>query len=181
FKEWCKEKVPKRTARSKSQTAQSGTREDKRHGEACFDLVNFFNMAVKEKVKTGRHEADRGRHEADRGRHVADRGRHEADRGPHEAEQEKTKFLGPQFCRSGIGILRRAKLSHKERRQVEKGKIGERLWIGWIGSFVGQLRSLVNSVRCSSEVSIGTLEKIDTIWQSRVWKASSLQRPNTQT
>ncbi|KRY25236.1 hypothetical protein T03_4359 [Trichinella britovi] len=27
----------------------------------------------------------------------------------------------------------------------------------------------------------GTLEKIDTIWQSRVWKASSLQRHNTQT
>ncbi|KRY04870.1 hypothetical protein T12_11424 [Trichinella patagoniensis] len=26
-----------------------------------------------------------------------------------------------------------------------------------------------------------TLEKIDTIWQSRVWKASSLQRHNTQT
>ncbi|XP_003375466.1 hypothetical protein Tsp_08457, partial [Trichinella spiralis] len=125
FKEWCKEKVPNGTGRSKSQTAQSGTREDKSshdqrymraqpvcyyfnekilrlvpfiHGEACFDLVDFFNMAVKEKVKTGRHEADRGRHEA--------------DRGPHEAEQEKTKFLGPQFCRSGIGILRRAKLSH---------------------------------------------------------------------
>ncbi|KRY05406.1 hypothetical protein T01_14843, partial [Trichinella spiralis] len=34
------------------------------------------------------------------------------------------------------------------------------LWIGWIESFVGQLRSLVNSVRWSSEVSIGTLEKI---------------------
>ncbi|KRY09527.1 hypothetical protein T12_7461 [Trichinella patagoniensis] len=36
-------------------------------------------------------------------------------------------------------------------RQVEKAKIGERLWIGWIESFVGQLRSLVNSVRWSSE------------------------------
>ncbi|XP_003375695.1 oxysterol-binding protein-related protein 1 [Trichinella spiralis] len=47
-----------------------------------------------------------------RGRHEADRGRHEADRGRHEAVQEKTKFPGPQFCRSGIGILRRAKLSH---------------------------------------------------------------------
>ncbi|KRX32813.1 hypothetical protein T06_4209, partial [Trichinella sp. T6] len=34
------------------------------------------------------------------------------------------------------------------------------LWIGWIESFVGQFRSLVNSVRWSSEVSIGTLEKI---------------------
>ncbi|KRX28403.1 hypothetical protein T06_13056, partial [Trichinella sp. T6] len=55
------------------------------------------------------------------------------------------------------------------------------LWIGSIESFVGQLRSLVNSVRWSREVSIGTLEKIDTIWQSRVWKASSLQRHNTQT
>ncbi|KRX30428.1 hypothetical protein T05_6504, partial [Trichinella murrelli] len=47
------------------------------------------------------------------------------------------------------------------------------------------LRSLVNSVRWSSEVSIGTLEKIDAIWQSRVWKACSLQkktqRHNTQT
>ncbi|KRY38608.1 hypothetical protein T01_3984 [Trichinella spiralis] len=29
--------------------------------------------------------------------------------------------------------------------------IGERLWIGWIESFVGQLRSLVNSVRWSSK------------------------------
>ncbi|KRX30860.1 hypothetical protein T06_11587, partial [Trichinella sp. T6] len=47
------------------------------------------------------------------------------------------------------------------------------LWIGWIESFVGQLRSLVNSVRWSSEVSIGTLEKIHTIWQSRVWKAQT--------
>ncbi|KRX32339.1 hypothetical protein T06_13022, partial [Trichinella sp. T6] len=54
--------------------------------------------------------ADRGRHEADRGRHEADRGRHEADRGRHEAEQEKTKFLGPQFCRSGIGILRKGEV-----------------------------------------------------------------------
>ncbi|KRY09521.1 hypothetical protein T12_1656 [Trichinella patagoniensis] len=44
------------------------------------------------------------------GRHEADRGRHEADRGPHEAEQEKTKFLGPQFCRSGIGILRKGEV-----------------------------------------------------------------------
>ncbi|KRX39685.1 hypothetical protein T05_389 [Trichinella murrelli] len=60
----------------------------------------------------GRHEADRGRHEADRGRHEADRGPHEADRGPHEAEQEKTKFLGPQFCRSGIGILRKGEDRH---------------------------------------------------------------------
>ncbi|KRY02808.1 hypothetical protein T12_14999, partial [Trichinella patagoniensis] len=34
---------------------------------------------------------------------------------------------------------------------MEKAKIGERLWIGWIESFVGQLRSLVNSVRWSSE------------------------------
>ncbi|KRX75378.1 hypothetical protein T06_2810 [Trichinella sp. T6] len=58
----------------------------------------------------GRHEADRGRHEADRGPHEADRGPHEADRGPHEAEQEKTKFLGPQFCRSGIGILRKGEV-----------------------------------------------------------------------
>ncbi|KRX34340.1 hypothetical protein T05_6272 [Trichinella murrelli] len=58
----------------------------------------------------GRHEADRGRHEADRGRHEADRGRHEADRGRHEAEQEKTKFLGPKFCRSGIGILRKGEV-----------------------------------------------------------------------
>ncbi|KRY05522.1 hypothetical protein T03_17622, partial [Trichinella britovi] len=39
----------------------------------------------------------------------------------------------------------------EERRQVEKVKIGERLWIGWIESFVGQLRSLVNFVRWSSE------------------------------
>ncbi|KRX77566.1 hypothetical protein T06_1600 [Trichinella sp. T6] len=39
----------------------------------------------------------------------------------------------------------------EERRQVEKAKIGERVWIGWIESFVGQLRSLVNSVRWSSE------------------------------
>ncbi|KRY47500.1 hypothetical protein T03_4532 [Trichinella britovi] len=44
------------------------------------------------------------------GRHEADRGRHEADRGRHEAEQEKTKFLGPQFCRSGIGILRKGEV-----------------------------------------------------------------------
>ncbi|KRX33699.1 hypothetical protein T05_9960 [Trichinella murrelli] len=50
----------------------------------------------------------------------------------------------------GLGYFERAKLSHK-RRQVEKAKIGERLWIGWIESFVGQLRSLVNSVRWSSE------------------------------
>ncbi|KRX54802.1 hypothetical protein T09_376 [Trichinella sp. T9] len=42
----------------------------------------------------------------------------------------------------------------EEQRQVEKGKIGERLWIGWIESFVGQLRSLVNSVRWSSEKEI---------------------------
>ncbi|KRY05348.1 hypothetical protein T12_13987, partial [Trichinella patagoniensis] len=69
----------------------------------------------------------------------------------------------------------------EESGQVEKAKIDERLWIGWIESFVGQFRLLVNSVRWSSEVSIGTLEKIDTIWQSRVWKASSLQRHNTQT
>ncbi|KRX28891.1 hypothetical protein T06_10274, partial [Trichinella sp. T6] len=57
------------------------------------------------------------------------------------------------------------------------------LWIGWIESVVGQFRSLVNSVRWSSEVSIGTLEKIDTIWRCQVWKASSLQkqRHNTQT
>ncbi|XP_003375363.1 putative ribonuclease T2 [Trichinella spiralis] len=48
----------------------------------------------------------------------------------------------------------------QERRQVEKAKIGERLWIGRIESFVGQFRSLVNSIRWSSEVSIGTLEKI---------------------
>ncbi|KRY10528.1 hypothetical protein T12_4706 [Trichinella patagoniensis] len=34
---------------------------------------------------------------------------------------------------------------------MEKAKIGERLWIGWIESFVGQFRSLVNSVRWSSE------------------------------
>ncbi|KAL1228792.1 Crossover junction endonuclease mus81 [Trichinella spiralis] len=33
FKEWCKEKVPKRTARSKSQTAQSRTIEDKRYDQ----------------------------------------------------------------------------------------------------------------------------------------------------
>ncbi|KRX79307.1 hypothetical protein T06_8565 [Trichinella sp. T6] len=65
---------------------------------------------AKKMGKRGRHEADRGRHEADRGRHEADRGRHEADRGPHEAEQEKTKFLGPQFCRSGIGILRKGEV-----------------------------------------------------------------------
>ncbi|KRX32026.1 hypothetical protein T06_14624, partial [Trichinella sp. T6] len=52
----------------------------------------------------------RGRHEADRGPHEADRGPHEADRGPHEAEQEKTKFLGPKFCRSGIGILRKGEV-----------------------------------------------------------------------
>ncbi|KRX96781.1 hypothetical protein T12_10960, partial [Trichinella patagoniensis] len=58
----------------------------------------------------GRHEADRGPHEADRGPHEADRGPHEADRGRHEAEQEKTKFLGPQFCRSGIGILRKGEV-----------------------------------------------------------------------
>ncbi|KRY34732.1 hypothetical protein T01_10361, partial [Trichinella spiralis] len=32
------------------------------------------------------------------------------NRGPHEAEQEKTKFLGPQFCRSGIGILRKGEV-----------------------------------------------------------------------
>ncbi|KRY18951.1 hypothetical protein T12_7749 [Trichinella patagoniensis] len=32
-------------------------------------------------------------------------------RGRHEAEQEKTKFLGPQFCRSGIGILRKGEFS----------------------------------------------------------------------
>ncbi|KAL1238322.1 hypothetical protein TSPI_10248, partial [Trichinella spiralis] len=33
FKEWCKEKVPNGTGRSKSQTAQSGTREDKRYDQ----------------------------------------------------------------------------------------------------------------------------------------------------
>ncbi|KRY07879.1 hypothetical protein T12_14490 [Trichinella patagoniensis] len=57
----------------------------------------------------------------------------------------------------------------EERRQVEKAKIGERLWIGWIESFVGQFRSLVKHVG------------EDTIWRCRVWKASSLQRHNTQT
>ncbi|KRY37825.1 hypothetical protein T01_9333 [Trichinella spiralis] len=57
-----------------------------------------------------RHGADDGRHETDHGRHEADRGRHEADRGRHEAEQEKTKFLGPQFCRSGFGILRKGEV-----------------------------------------------------------------------
>ncbi|KRX54828.1 hypothetical protein T09_11238, partial [Trichinella sp. T9] len=61
-----------------------------------------LNMINEEKKKW-----KRGQHEADRGRHEADRGRQEADRGRHEAEQEKTKFLGPQFCRSGIGILRK--------------------------------------------------------------------------
>ncbi|KRY31522.1 hypothetical protein T01_9849 [Trichinella spiralis] len=39
----------------------------------------------------------------------------------------------------------------EERRQVEKTKIGDQIWIGWIELFVGQLRSLVNSVRWSSE------------------------------
>ncbi|KRX29283.1 hypothetical protein T06_2923, partial [Trichinella sp. T6] len=39
----------------------------------------------------------------------------------------------------------------EESGQVEKAKISERVWIGWIESFVGQLRSLVNSVRWSSE------------------------------
>ncbi|KRX35549.1 hypothetical protein T06_9250, partial [Trichinella sp. T6] len=42
----------------------------------------------------------------------------------------------------------------------------------WSIAFVGQLRSLVKR---------GTLEKIDTIWRCQVWKASSLQRHNTQT
>ncbi|KRX53038.1 hypothetical protein T09_9213, partial [Trichinella sp. T9] len=51
-----------------------------------------LNMINEEKKKW-----KRGQHEADRGRHEADRGRQEADRGRHEAEQEKTKFLGPQF------------------------------------------------------------------------------------
>ncbi|KRY09520.1 hypothetical protein T12_6247 [Trichinella patagoniensis] len=46
----------------------------------------------------------------DCGRHEADRGPHEADRGRHEAVKEKTKFLGPQFCRSGIGILRKGEV-----------------------------------------------------------------------
>ncbi|KRX45276.1 hypothetical protein T05_1724 [Trichinella murrelli] len=71
----------------------------------------------------------------------------------------------PNSVGLGLGYFERAKLSHS----------------CWIESFVGQLRSLVNSVRWSSEVSIGTLEKIHTIWQSRVWKASSLQRHNMQT
>ncbi|KRX54837.1 hypothetical protein T09_13556 [Trichinella sp. T9] len=53
----------------------------------------FADMINEEKKKW-----KRGQHEADRGRHEADRGRQEADRGRHEAEQEKTKFLGPQFC-----------------------------------------------------------------------------------
>ncbi|KRX34953.1 hypothetical protein T06_15084, partial [Trichinella sp. T6] len=44
------------------------------------------------------------------------------------------------------------KIMHMEKKkEVEKAKIGERLWIGWIESFVGQFRSLVNSVRWSSE------------------------------
>ncbi|KRY55368.1 hypothetical protein T03_14055 [Trichinella britovi] len=42
--------------------------------------------------------------------------------------------------------------------QVEKAKIGGRLWIGWIESFVGQLRSLVNSVRWSSEIRFGDVK-----------------------
>ncbi|KRY47394.1 hypothetical protein T03_11159 [Trichinella britovi] len=64
---------------------------------ACVALIAMV-VAVHYAADRGRHEAYRGRHEADRGRHEADRGRHEADRGRHEAVQEKTKFLGPQFC-----------------------------------------------------------------------------------
>ncbi|XP_003372451.1 conserved hypothetical protein [Trichinella spiralis] len=70
--------------------------------------------------KRGRHEADHGRQEADRGPHEADRGPHEADRGPHEAVQEKTKFLGPQFCRSGIGILRKGEFDFVKTLTHEK-------------------------------------------------------------
>ncbi|XP_003371876.1 hypothetical protein Tsp_05529 [Trichinella spiralis] len=58
-----------------------------------------------------------------------------------------------------------------------KAKIGERLWIGWIESFVGPLRSLVNSV-CWSIAFVGQVRYVgeDTIWRCRVWKASSLQK-----
>ncbi|KRZ83608.1 hypothetical protein T08_13692 [Trichinella sp. T8] len=52
-------------------------------------------------------------------------------------------------------VTNHGKNAHEEeRRQVEKAKIGERLWIGWIESFVGQFRSLVNSVRWSSETYV---------------------------
>ncbi|KRY48851.1 hypothetical protein T03_17127 [Trichinella britovi] len=74
------------------------------------NVYQTYTMEKSALTDRGRHEADRGRHEADRGRHEADRGPHEADRGPHEAEQEKTKFLGPKFCRSGIGILRKGEV-----------------------------------------------------------------------
>ncbi|KRZ80282.1 hypothetical protein T10_13136 [Trichinella papuae] len=37
YKEWSKEKVKTWTTRSKSRTARSRTREEKRHAEACFD------------------------------------------------------------------------------------------------------------------------------------------------
>ncbi|KRY43329.1 hypothetical protein T01_4058 [Trichinella spiralis] len=50
----------------------------------------------------------------------------------------------PNSVGLGLGYFERAKLSHS----------------CWIELFVGQLRSLVNSVCWSSEVSIGTLEKI---------------------
>ncbi|KRZ89799.1 hypothetical protein T08_1621 [Trichinella sp. T8] len=76
----------------------------------CENADDTKQIMGRHEADRGRHEADRGRHEADRGRHEADRGRHEADRGRHEAEQEKTKFLGPQFCRSGIGILRKGEV-----------------------------------------------------------------------
>ncbi|KRZ95170.1 hypothetical protein T08_9192 [Trichinella sp. T8] len=72
-------------------------------------LPIMFGNGAKKMLKHGRHEAEQEKRR-DRGRHEADRGRHEADRGRHEAVEEKTKFLGPQFCRSGIGILRKGEI-----------------------------------------------------------------------
>ncbi|XP_003373964.1 vacuolar protein sorting-associated protein 28 [Trichinella spiralis] len=43
--------------------------------------------------------------------------------GRHEAEQEKTTSLGPQFCRSGVGILRKGEKEIKRgRHEAERGR-----------------------------------------------------------
>ncbi|KRY99895.1 hypothetical protein T4B_3656 [Trichinella pseudospiralis] len=67
--------------------------------------------------------------------------------------------------------------SHGEERTEQWRKPrGLNGWIGWIESFVGQLRSLVSCVHWSNsvafvgqiQVSIGTLDVEDTVCRSRV-------------
>ncbi|KRY27205.1 hypothetical protein T01_6328 [Trichinella spiralis] len=112
FKEWSKENVKTRTTRSrtreekrfkewskenvKTRTTRSRTREEKRMTESYLNMER--RVSTKSIFLLWRDITNKEKKKRQRGRNAA-------DRGPHEAEQEKTKFLGPQFCRSGIGIL----------------------------------------------------------------------------